>query len=133
MRTSFQSHEGVRICHLDFTHITTEAIALSAVAEAKTAIAAEPPRSVYTITDVTGSRAARAIRGALHDLTEHNKPYVLFGAVVGATPLQTIVLRGIIQLTGRHLVTAETIKEAIEAVKKEAKSSTSRAGARLDS
>ena len=120
MRTHFRLHDGVRICHLDFTDVKNEEEALKVVAEAKQVIGAEPPNSVYTLTDVTGSRATPKIRAALHDLTTHNKQYVVFGAVVGLTPIQRVVLRGIIQLTGRRLVAAESIPAAVAALKREA-------------
>src|SRR2546430_77261 len=100
MRTTFRVHDGVRICHLDFSHLSEEE-GLKAGEEAKRVIAAEPPHSVYTITDVTGSRATTRIRASLYDLTQHIKPYVIFGVVVGLTAIQRIILRGIIQLTGR--------------------------------
>jgi hypothetical protein len=120
MRTHFRLHDGVRICHLDFTNVSGEEEALKVVAEAKQVIAAEPPHSVFTITDVTGSRATPKIRAALHDLTEHNKQFVVFGAVVGLTPIQRVVLRGIIQLTGRRLVAAASMPAAVAALQHEA-------------
>lgn len=121
MRTQFRLHDGVRICHLDFSQLPGEEEALEAIKEAKRVIAAEPPKSVYTITDVTGSRVTPTIRMALHDLTEHNKPYVVFGAVVGLTTIQRVILRGIIQLTGRRLVAAESMAAAVDALKQEVK------------
>ena len=121
MRTRFQLHDGVRICHLDFSNTSGEAEVLVAIAEARKVIAAEPPKSVYTITDVANSTMTPDIRVALADLTQHNKPYVVFGAVVGLRGIQRIILRGIIQLTGRRLVAAETMDEAVSAVVGEAK------------
>ncbi|MEO7455531.1 MAG: hypothetical protein ABIY52_04665 [Gemmatimonadaceae bacterium] len=125
MRTNFRLHDGVRICHLDFSHIPNEAEALVAIAEAKRVIAREPKASVYTITNVTGSRVTKTLRDALYDLTQHNKPYVRFGAVVGVTAIQRVILRAIIQLTGRKLHAAETMADAVAAVVKEAKSGAS--------
>jgi len=113
MRTTFTTHEGVRICVLDFSNVTSEAEALVAIAEAKTIIGKEPPASVYTLTDVTGSRVTSAIRSALHELTQANKPYVVAGAVVGVTALQGVILRGIVQVTRRRLVAKNTRAEAM--------------------
>ncbi len=121
MRTHFRMHDGVRICHLDFSHVPDEVEALKAIAEARRIIGAEPPRSVYTLTDVTGSRATPKIRTALQALTEHNKPYVVFGAVVGITSIQRAVLRGIILLTGRRLIAAESMAAAVAALRLEAR------------
>src|SRR5690348_17681394 len=102
MRTTFTTHKGVRICVLDFSNIATEAEALGAIAEAKTIIGKEPHSSVRTLTDVTGSRVTSTIRTALHELTKANRPYVVAGAVVGVTAIQSVILRGIVQVTGRR-------------------------------
>lgn len=120
-RTEFRLYDGVRICLLDFTHLATEEEGAVAIAEAKAIIAKEPPKSVYTITDVTGSRVTPKLRAALTDLTQHNKPYVVSGAVVGMTAIQRVILRGIVQLTGRRLVACESMEDAVAAVSKEVK------------
>src|SRR4026208_807958 len=121
MRTTFTAHEGVRICVLDFSNITSEAEALRAINEAKTRIGKEPQASVYTLTDVTGSRVTSAIRNALHDLTKANKPYVVAGAVVGVTAIQSVILRGIVQVTRRRLVAKSSRAEAMAWLANEAK------------
>ena len=121
MRTTFITHEGVRICVLDFSNITADTEALRAIDEAKTIIGKEPQASVYTLTDVTGSRVTSAIRNALHDLTKANKPYVVAGAVVGVTAIQGVILRGIVQITRRRLVAKNTRAEAMEWLANEAK------------
>ncbi len=121
MRTTFLSDRGVRICLLDFSNIPDEQTALVAIEEAGRLIAREPLRSVYTVTDVTGSKVTSRIRAALHALTQANKPYVVAGAVVGATSLQMIILRGIVQLTKRRLVVANSREEAKDWLVKEAK------------
>jgi hypothetical protein len=121
MRTNFTTHKGVRLCVLDFSNVTSEAEAFRAIDEARTIIGKEPPASVYTLTDVTGSRVTSTLRNALHDLTKANKPYVVAGAVVGVTAIQRVILRGIIQLTGRRLVAKDTRAEAMEWLANEAK------------
>lgn len=121
MRTTFTTHKGVRICVLDFSNITSDAVALPAIAEAQTIISREPLASVYTLTDVTGSRVSSATRNALHDLTKANAPYVLAGAVVGVTALQNIILRGIVQITRRRLAAKGSRAEAMEWLVNEAK------------
>lgn len=120
MRTTFTTHKGVRICVLDFSNISSEAEALRAIDEAKTIIGKEPQASVYTLTDVTGSRVTSALRNALHDLTKANKPYVVAGAVVGVTAIQSVILRGIVQITGRRLVAKNARAEAMEWLANEA-------------
>lgn len=112
VRTQFIVDRGVRICILDFSHLPDEGSALLAIEEAKRFIAREPKKSVYTLTDVTGSRVTSGIRSALHALTQANAPYVIAGAVVGLTSIQMIILRGIVQMTKRRLVVANSREEA---------------------
>ena len=120
MRTTCRFQNNVRICHLDFSNLPSEAEALIVIEEAKAVIAAEQPGTVYTITDVTGSRVTSKIRMALHELTAHNKPFVKFGAVVGLTNIQRVILTGIIQITGRRLVAATSVDAAVAAILTEA-------------
>ena len=121
MRTTFTSYKGVRICVLDFSNVSNEAEALRAIDEARTIIGQERQSSVYTLTDVSDSKVTSAIRSALHELTKANKPYVVAGAVVGVTALQSIILRGIVQVTGRRLVAKDTRAEAMEWLANEAR------------
>lgn len=102
-----------RICHLDFTNVTDEVEALAAIDDAKRVIAAEPAKSVYTLTDVSNSQVTPRIRKALQELTAHNKPFVVAGAVVGLTAIQRGILRTIVLLTGRRLVVAESVEGAV--------------------
>ena len=126
MRTTFLTDRGVRICLLDFSNIPDEETALLAIEEAKRVIAQERPKSVYTLTDVTGSRVTSRIRAALHALTQANAPYVVAGAVVGATNLQMVILRGIVQLTKRRLVVSKSRGEACDWLVNEARGATPR-------
>ena len=114
MRTSFIDHHGARVAVLDFTNITDDAIAIAVISEARFAIAKEDPKSIYTLTDVTGSPATPAVRNALQGLTKANTPQVIAGTVVGLSALQSVVLRGIVQLTKRNLVPMATREEALK-------------------
>src|SRR3954465_12319725 len=96
MRLSFMEHRGIRVAMLDFTNVTDDAIAIAVIDEARFKIAKEEPASIYTLTDVTGSRVTPRVRTALQQLTKANAPYVIGGAVVGLTAIQTVVFRGII-------------------------------------
>ena len=55
-RTTFVEHRGKRIARLDFSGIVDEAVALTAIAEAAQVIQSQPPKSLYTVTLVKGSR-----------------------------------------------------------------------------
>jgi hypothetical protein len=114
MRVTFIDHRGARVAMLDFTNVTDDAIAIAVIDEARFKIAKEAPASIYTLTDVTGSRVTPRVRTALQQLTKANAPYVIGGAVVGLTAIQTVVFRGIIQITKRRLVAVATRQAALD-------------------
>jgi hypothetical protein len=121
MRTTITTHGGARVAVLDFTNITDDATALAVIAEARAVIAKEAPKSIYTLTDVTGSRVTPKIREALHQLTQANAPIVIAGSVVGLTTLQMVILRGIVQVTKRRLHPTKTRQEALDWIAEETK------------
>lgn len=114
MRTSFIEHKGARVAVLDFTNVKDDAIAVAVIQEARFAIAKEPPKSIYTLTDVTGSPVTPRIRAELQHFSKVNTPFVIGGAVVGLSAVQAIVFRGIVQVTRRKLVSVNTRQEALD-------------------
>lgn len=112
-RTRFRMFGAMRICYLDFTNVTDETEALAGIEEARQVIAKEPPKSVYTLTDVSSSLMTPRIRKALQELTAQNKPFVVAGAVVGLTAVQRGALRTIVLLTGRKLEVAQSVEAAV--------------------
>lgn len=82
-RTRFIEHRGKRILLLEYTDLGSDADQLVAEIErTKTAISAQPPGSVLTLTDVRGSRITPANVRAMKDLVQHNAPFVKWSAVV---------------------------------------------------
>ncbi len=104
-------HKGKRILHLDFSGTKPDEI-LQIIAQAKTAIAAQPPQSVLTLTDVTGSSFDSKVSDAMKEFVTHNKPYVVAGAVVGIHGLKQIIFNAVLKFSGRHLAAFDTIPDA---------------------
>lgn len=111
-RTSQILVAGQPIIFLNFANFTEPATALKAIEHARQFIAKYPPRSVKTLTDVTGSRANNEIIEALKGLTKANKPYVKAGAVVGLTALQRVIYSAVMAFSGRNLSAFATLDEA---------------------
>ena len=120
MRISFIEHAGARVALLDFTNVRDDAIAIAVTDEARFAIAKEEPKSIYTLTDVSGSPVTAGSRTALQRLAKANAPYVIAGAVVGLSTFQTVLFRGIVQLTKRRLVAVRTREEGLAWIAAEA-------------
>ena len=111
-RVRFVEHKGRQILFHDFSNLLKVEDALAAIAESRAIVRKQPPNSVLTLTEVTGSRFNREIVEALKELTKGNKPHVKAGAIVGMTGIQRVVYIAVTQFTGRRLPTFDTVLEA---------------------
>ncbi|HQR17256.1 MAG TPA: hypothetical protein PK948_02740 [Gemmatimonadales bacterium] len=102
-RTSFIEHKGVRIAFLDFANVQSTEEALAAIEEAGRIVQAEPFRSVRTLTHVAGSRFNGEVLEAVKLLAVNNRPYVIAGAVVGLSGLQTVVYTTVMRFSKRNI------------------------------
>jgi hypothetical protein len=112
-RIRFIQHKGKQILHLDFTHTTAEET-LRIIREAKAVIAAQPEKSLRTLTDVTNMKFNTEASEAMKEFAHHNKPYVSAGAVVGVTGLKQIIYNAVIKFSGRHIAAFDTEDQAKE-------------------
>jgi hypothetical protein len=110
-RVQIIRHKGVEIVHINWAG-ARPAETLEAMEDAKRIIAAQPPRSVRTLTNVTGAQVDRAVTDALKGYVAHNKPFVLAGAVVGLNDLKMIAFNFVNRVTGRTLRAIDTEEEA---------------------
>lgn len=110
-RIRFIEYKGRRILHLDFAGTKPEDI-LRLIEEAKSVIAAQPAKSVRTLTDVTDLKFNTASAEALKAFAKHNKPYVTAAAVVGVTGLKQIIYNAVVKFSGRNLVAFDTSGQA---------------------
>ncbi len=112
-RTGFIEHQERQIVFMNFAGVENVEEALKIVEEAKQFIAALPRRrNLLTLVDVTGSTQDSRVVDALKDLAEHDKPWVLAGAVVGISSLKRMMFRLIVMLSGRKLASFATLDDA---------------------
>ncbi len=107
----FIEHKAKKILMIDFAGCELDEI-VSIVQEGKRLIAAEPPKSVLTLTNVTETRNNSAVARVMKDFTAHNKPYVKAGAVVGLDGLKKVVFEAVMKFSGRNLAVYEHVEEA---------------------
>lgn len=102
-RIKFIEHKGKRILHLDFTRAHADEV-IQIIGKAKSVIAAQPAKSVRTLTDVTDIKFNNDATAAMKEFASHNKPYVAAAAVVGVTGLKQIIYNAVVKFSGRNLV-----------------------------
>jgi hypothetical protein len=112
-RVRFIEHKGKKILHLDFAHAKSDEV-LRIIEEARPTIAAQPPKSVFTLTDVTDSGFNSQVSDAMKEFVAHNKPYVAASAVVGVTGLKQIIFNAVMKFSGRQLHAFNSLAEAKE-------------------
>ena len=118
-RTTFIEHRGKRIAKLDFAGIVEEQQALDAIAEAATIIQSQPPKSLYTVTLVKGSRFNSAVLSAVKKLAADNIPYVKAGAIVGMGTLHKAAYLTVMYFSKRTIPAFDTEAEALEWIAKQ--------------
>ncbi|HYJ78097.1 MAG TPA: hypothetical protein VEW03_00645 [Longimicrobiaceae bacterium] len=111
-RTRFIEHRGRRILFIDFSEMNDPGEALAEIAKVRRVVAEQPPESLLTLTDVTGTRYDDDIIQALKELAAHNRPYVRAAASVTRTPLQLVALRASAIATRRRLEAFGDLEEA---------------------
>jgi hypothetical protein len=112
-RTGFIEHQERQIVLMNFAGIQSPEEALLAIEEARAFVAAQPRRrNLLTLVDVTGSMQDNRVMEALKALAEHDKPWVLAGAVVGVSTLTRVLFRLVVMLSGRKLATFGSVDDA---------------------
>jgi hypothetical protein len=113
-RVRFIEHKGKRILFHDFSGFTDPAEAVAIIAQSRPIVAAQPPRSLLTLTTVRGSRFNKDVINALRELGIHNGPFVRHAAITGLSGLQNVVFRTTSLLSGRTLKPFSSMEEAKE-------------------
>ena len=114
-RTSFVEHQERQILLMDFTDLVNVEEALAAIEEARQFVAAQPKRrNLLTLVDVTGATQDNRVMDSLQKLAEHDKPWVLAGAVVGVSALKRMLFKLIVMMSGRKLATFATREDAMD-------------------
>ena len=107
--------QGKKIVDIDFQNYTFKDVAEieSIMNEAKQHIGSQPEKTVITLTDCTRLRFSPEIIELFNTFTEHNKPFVKIGAVVGITGLQKLAYNSIMRFSGRNIPIFSDRQEAL--------------------
>lgn len=104
-RLRFIEHAGARILYFDFRDVSDPGALLPLLEQAKAIVAKEPPKSVLTLTNVSGLHFDSKSVTAFKAMVEHNRPYIRASAVVGLSGLMRVIYAAVQRLAGRQIPT----------------------------
>ena len=111
-RVRFIEHQGKRVLFINYSHC--DVAMLKAVAEeGHRVIAQQPPNSVLTLNDVTGTTFDKESVAVLQAKVAANAPYVRRAAVIGIGGLQRLIYESIQAFSRRRLPLFESRPEAL--------------------
>jgi len=99
-RAKFLLHGDTMIYSLDFSNLAFED-ARAVVEQGKKTIGKMPKRSILTLTNVENIAQDAQFNALAAELTSHNKPYVMAGAVVGVSGWRKIAYLAALMFSGR--------------------------------
>src|SRR5215510_192616 len=112
-RVKFIEHMGKRVLFINYADC--DIAMLKAVAEEMhRVISKEPPNSVLTLNDVTGTSFDTESVAVLKSKVTANAPYVRRAAVIGITGLQQLIYEGIQKFSERKIPLFATRQEALD-------------------
>lgn len=109
-------YQGKKIVEIDFQNYTFKDVdeIQAIMSEAKKIISAQPEKSVITLTNCIGLRFSPEILEIFTAFTEHNKPYVKLGAVLGISGLQKLAYNAVMKFSGRNIPIFSDRQEALD-------------------
>ena len=113
-RTRFIEHRGKRILLLDYVGVHDPQEALAAVRHSMSVVAAEPPKSLVILTDVTNARYNSEVLQALKEMAARNEPHVKVSAIVGVTGLLRIAYTAVMMFSKRNIRIFHSRPEALD-------------------
>jgi hypothetical protein len=109
------SVEGKNIIYIDFSKVKSDEEYSIAFEKVGGVIASHPKSSVYTITNMAGTRIDTLSKDNFIKYAEHNKPYVIRGVLIGLDGVTKMIVGNIIKEAGRNdFHIAFTKEKAIE-------------------
>ena len=88
-RVRFITHESKQILFIDVTNCAAEEV-IELLTEVQHTVTAQPPKSVLTLSDLTGARFSRSAVTRMKEVAVFDRPYVKRAAFVGAQSLPKV-------------------------------------------
>ena len=107
-------HQGKRILIQDFANMRPGEEFQQGIAEATVFIAAQLPKSVLSVFDVTQAFYDAEVLVTLKEFTKHNEPYIKASAVVGVAGVAAIAVMAVSRFSGRTFKTFDDRVSAMD-------------------
>ena len=112
-RVCFITHRGKRVLLIDHTSSTPKELQRT-LDEVERTIAAEPPDSVLTLSDFTGTQFDRESADHMKVVATRDRPHVHRAALVGTDSIPEVFYRALESFSSRHFPKFKTREEALD-------------------
>jgi hypothetical protein len=112
-RVRFITHRGKRVLLIDHTGSTPQELQRT-MDEVEHAVTSEPPGSVLTLSDFTGTQFDRNAADRMKVVAAKDRPHVHRAAVVGGDSIPEVFYRALESFSSRHFPKFNTREEALD-------------------
>ena len=112
-RVRFITHEGKQILFIDVTNCAAEEV-IELLTEVQRIVTAQPPKSVLTLSDLTGAQFSRATITRMKEVAVFDRPYVKRAAFVGAQSLPKVFYEALTTFSRREFRKFKMREEAMD-------------------
>jgi|SRR5438093_4722855 len=112
-RVRFITHHGKTILLVDLSNCSAREV-LKLAGKVQGIVTAQPPKSVLTLSDLTGAQFSRDAFTRMKEVAVFDRPYVKRAAMVGAESLPEVFYQALKTFSRREFLRFETREEALE-------------------
>ena len=112
-RVRFITHQGKQILFIDVTNCAAEEV-IELLTEVQHIVTAQPPKSVLTLSDLTGAQFSRSAVTRMKEVAVFDRPYVERAAFVGAQSLPKVFYEALKTFSQREFCKFKTREEAMD-------------------
>jgi len=106
--------EGRKFIYIDLSGFATMENFLDFLEYTKAIIAKYPEKSLCSIANIADTRYDSEIKKHMADFVDHNRPHMIYGAVIGADGSKKFIVNTLLRLTKRPFQFAFNKEQAIE-------------------
>lgn len=112
-RVCFITHQGKQILFIDVTNCAAEEV-IEQLTEVQRIVTAQPPKSVLTLSDLTGAQFSRSTITRMKEVAVFDRPYVKRAAFVGAQCLPKVFYEALKTFSQREFRKFKTRADAMD-------------------